>query len=136
MFKKAFSVFFLCFLFVSLLAGATSHVKSKYMFIKELNATITAYSNDPISINVPKWRDGKTATGVIAKKGICAADWKKYPVGTIMYIPNYGICEVQDRGSAIKGKKKIDVFVDSYEEAIEWGVQKQPVYVLKITKGI
>ncbi|MCK5021358.1 MAG: 3D domain-containing protein [Candidatus Peribacteraceae bacterium] len=96
----------------------------------KVNLKVTAYSNDPISINNPKWRDGLTATGVKAAKGIVAADWTIFPPGTILYIPGYGEAIVYDRGSAVKGYH-IDVFLPSRKEALKWGVKTTDAYVIK-----
>lgn len=66
---------------------------------------------------------GQTAAGTKAKPGTIAADTKRYPFGTIMYIPGYGYGRVEDRGSAIKGEK-IDLFFKSHQQALEWGRQR------------
>jgi 3D (Asp-Asp-Asp) domain-containing protein len=92
----------------------------------------TGYSNDPYSINVPKWRDGLTATNTLARVGIAAADWRLYPPGTMFYVPGYGVTVVEDRGSAVIGEH-LDLFFDTYEEAIEWGVRSKQVYHIVMT---
>jgi 3D (Asp-Asp-Asp) domain-containing protein len=63
---------------------------------------------------------GITASGVKAKKGTIAADIRRYPYGTKMYVPGYGWGEVQDIGSAIKGDH-IDIFFPSKKDAVNWG---------------
>ncbi len=55
------------------------------------------------------------------KDGTIAADTKYYPFGTRMYVPGYGWGVVADRGGAIKGPKRIDLFFDSHQQALEWG---------------
>ena len=67
--------------------------------------------------------------------GTIAADTKYYPFGTIMYIPGYGKGVVEDRGSAIKGPKRIDVFFDSHRRAQKWGRQKLKVKI-KVKRGL
>ena len=44
------------------------------------------------------------------RKGTIAADTAHYPFGTKMYIPGYGWGVVEDRGSAIKGPNRLDIF--------------------------
>jgi hypothetical protein len=44
---------------------------------------------------------GITATGTRARRGTIAADPLRYPYGTIMYIPGYGLGRVEDCGGAI-----------------------------------
>jgi len=73
---------------------------------------------------------GYCADGTEAKYGTIAADISRYPFGTIMYVPGYGWGEVHDVGSSIKGNH-IDVFFDSHEEALQWGVKKLKIQVYK-----
>ncbi len=94
------------------------------------NVKLTGYSNDPISINVPEWLDGRTATDTLARRGVCAADWRIFPVGTVLVVPGYGHCRVEDRGSAVKGAH-LDLFFDSYKEARAWGVKYATVEVIR-----
>jgi 3D (Asp-Asp-Asp) domain-containing protein len=65
----------------------------------------------------------------LPRKGTIAADTDYYPVGTVMRIPGYGYGVVEDRGSAIKGPDRIDVFIDSHSRALEWGRQNLPVEI-------
>ena len=94
-----------------------------------VRARVTAYSNDPISINVPAWRDGKTATMTTARLGVAAADWRIFPPGTRVFIPGYGEAVVEDRGGRVKGLH-FDVFTDTYDEARQWGSRVMTVYVI------
>ncbi len=71
---------------------------------------------------------GITANGTKARKGTIAADTRKYPFGTIMYIEGYGYGRVEDRGGAIKGQH-IDLFFRTHKQAIEWGRQKKRIKV-------
>ena len=94
---------------------------------------LTAYSTDDISINVPKWRDNKTATNKSVKRGMVAADWTIFPPGTKLYIPGYGMAVVEDRGGAVKGKH-IDLFMETRKEALKWGVKHKEVIVIEMGK--
>ncbi len=68
---------------------------------------------------------GRTASGVYAEEGrTIAADTSRYPFGTVIDVPGYGMGRVEDRGSAIQGER-LDVFFDD----LEWGVRKLPVTV-------
>lgn len=71
---------------------------------------------------------GMTASGVKAKKGTIAADPKRFPFGTVMYIPGYGYGRVEDRGRSAQGNK-IDLFFKKHKEALRWGVQIKKVKV-------
>lgn len=64
------------------------------------------------------------------RHGTIAADTDFYPFGTSMLIPGYGWGEVEDRGSAINGPGKIDLYYHSHNEALKWGRQKLQVVVV------
>ena len=85
---------------------------------------VTAYC--PCQKCCGDYADGITACGYKISQGdvFVAAD-KKYPFGTEMFIPGYGHGEavkVLDRGGVIRGNR-LDVFFNSHEEALEWGVR-------------
>lgn len=64
-----------------------------------------------------------------------AADPKVFPIGTVLYIPDYGYGVVADTGGAIKGKK-IDLYFDSLDQVYkEWGKKTLDVYVVKRGSG-
>jgi 3D (Asp-Asp-Asp) domain-containing protein len=46
-----------------------------------------------------------------------------------MYVPGYGWGTVEDRGGAIKGPNRIDIFYDSHTEALQWGRRKVHVTI-------
>lgn len=61
--------------------------------------------------------------------GTIAADTRYYPFGTRMYVPGYGWGVVEDRGSAIKGPNRIDLFFSSHREALHWGRRRIQVTI-------
>ncbi len=65
----------------------------------------------------------------LPRDGTIAADTKYYPFGTRMFIEGYGWGKVEDRGSAIKGPKRIDLYFDSHQDALEWGRKTVPVEI-------
>ena len=67
---------------------------------------------------------------LLPQKGTIAADTTYYPFGTRMYIPGYGWGVVEDRGGAIKGPTRIDLFFESHQEALEWGRKKVWVKII------
>ncbi len=71
---------------------------------------------------------GMTASGTMARKGTIAADPKRYPFGTIMYVDGYGYGRVEDVGGAIKGEH-IDLYFYTHDEARRWGRQAKTVKV-------
>ena len=98
--------------------------KDKFYYL-----TATAYYPGP-ECTYP-FDDGFTATGDIAGKGSIAIDPVNGPLklGQRVYVMGYGEGVANDVGSAIKGWK-IDLCFDTYEEAIEWGVQLVKVYII------
>ncbi len=79
------------------------------------------------------WTGNKTATGVYPRIGTLAVDPKLIPYGTLVYIPGYGYGRAEDTGgfkSSAKGYW-IDLYMDSYNECINWGRRNIKVYILK-----
>ena len=58
-----------------------------------------------------------------------AVDPNVIPLGTKLYVKGYGYGIAQDTGGAIKGNK-IDVFFNTTEECINWGVKTVEVTIL------
>lgn len=81
---------------------------------------------------------GITYSGIEVKRDLystIAADLSVYPLGTILYIPDYGYGVVTDKGGAIKGNK-IDLFFDTVEDVYaQWGKKELEVYVIKEGDG-
>jgi 3D (Asp-Asp-Asp) domain-containing protein len=73
---------------------------------------------------------GVCADGTKARRGTIAADTDFYPFGTQIYVPGYGVGAVHDRGSAIKGMHRLDLFFRSHDDAKEWGRQELTVVLL------
>ncbi len=81
---------------------------------------------------------GITYSGIKVKRDLystIAADLSVFPLGTILYIPDYGYGVVTDIGGAIKGNK-IDLYFDTVDEVYsEWGKKEIEVYVVKKGNG-
>ena len=82
--------------------------------------------------NRPHDESGKpiiyTANGSVAQQGVTiAADTSVLPFGTIVLIDGQEHI-VQDRGGAIKDNR-IDVYFESHEEALQFGVQYKEVFM-------
>ncbi|AET65800.1 hypothetical protein Desor_0042 [Desulfosporosinus orientis DSM 765] len=69
-----------------------------------------------------------TATGVPVGKGIIAVDPRVIPLGKKVYVEGYGSARALDTGGSIKGNR-IDLYMDSKQEALSWGVRTVTVYV-------
>lgn len=81
---------------------------------------------------------GITYSGVKVKRDLystIAADLNVFPLGTILYIPDYGYGVVADIGGAIKGNK-IDLYFNTVEEVYnQWGKREVEVYVIQEGNG-
>ena len=74
--------------------------------------------------------NGITASGMLAERGVVAVDTDVIPLGTRLYIPGYGMAIAGDTGGAINGER-IDLCMESYGEAMEFGRRWVKVYVLE-----
>ena len=73
---------------------------------------------------------GITATGIPATYGVAAVDPSVIPLGSRLYIPGYGEAIAADTGGAIYGYR-IDLCMESYSEAMNFGRRNVTVYVLR-----
>ncbi|WOV89233.1 3D domain-containing protein [Sporosarcina oncorhynchi] len=93
----------------------------------EMTVTATAYTA------YCKGCSGTTATGIDLRSNperkVIAVDPSIIPLGTRVWVEGYGEAIAGDVGGAIKGHK-IDVFIPSYESAMQWGVKKVKIKVL------
>ena len=71
---------------------------------------------------------GRTAAGTKATAGRTVAASSQFAFGTQLNIGGH-VYTVEDRGGAINGNK-IDIFVNSHAEALQWGVRYLPVNVV------
>jgi 3D (Asp-Asp-Asp) domain-containing protein len=80
------------------------------------------------SLNDPGQGTGSlTALGTQAGPGQVAVDPAVIPLGTEIWIPNYGLARATDTGGAIRGNH-IDLCFGARDEAIEWGIRTETVY--------
>jgi 3D (Asp-Asp-Asp) domain-containing protein len=71
---------------------------------------------------------GRTSSGAEARHGTLAADTARYPYGTLVEVPGYGLGRVEDTGSAIRGDH-LDLWFDDHEKARQWGRQRKLVKI-------
>lgn len=81
---------------------------------------------------------GITFSGINVKRDLystIAADLTVFPLGTILYIPDYGYGVVTDKGGAIKGNK-IDLYFHTVEDVYaQWGKKELDIYIIKQGNG-
>lgn len=71
---------------------------------------------------------GITATGTKAGHGTVAVDPSVIPLGSVVYIPQYGQAIAADTGGAIKGNR-IDLCMETYSECYDFGRRDVEVFV-------
>ncbi|TWH45573.1 3D domain-containing protein [Sporomusa sp. KB1] len=99
-------------------------------FQKVIDVKATAYA--PGAHDNDQWGD-KTFLGTTVRPGIVAVDPDVIPLGSRVYIKypdgtgHYAVAE--DTGGAIKGNR-IDVALDSVDEAYDFGIKNAKIYML------
>jgi 3D (Asp-Asp-Asp) domain-containing protein len=83
-------------------------------------------------------KGARGASGGICKPGMVAVDPKIIPYGTKMYITStdgkhvYGYAIANDTGgSLLQGKILVDLFMNSYDECVQWGAHQVNIYILE-----
>ena len=98
---------------------------SKYISLGEFK--LTAYCD--CSTCCGKWSGSPTASGEMPRANhTIAVDTSVIPFGTEVVI-NGNVYVAEDTGSAIKGNK-IDIYMSSHEEALDFGVQYAEVLIV------
>jgi 3D (Asp-Asp-Asp) domain-containing protein len=81
---------------------------------------------------------GITFSGVKVKRDLystIAADTFVFPIGSVLFIPEYGFGVVADTGSAIIGDR-IDLYYDTVHDVYtEWGKKTLDVYLIQKGEG-
>lgn len=96
-------------------------------FTKAIEVKCTAYTAGHDGV------DTCTATGTTVRRGVVAVDKRVIPLGSTLYVDvqsdayQYGMAYAEDTG--IRGEK-LDLYMDSYEECIQFGVRKAVAYIL------
>lgn len=85
-----------------------------------ITATSTAYTHT----------GHRTASGIKPYRGVVSVDPRVIPLGTKLFVENYGPAIALDTGGDMKGNR-IDVFFDTREEALSWGRRSVKVRVLE-----
>lgn len=65
----------------------------------------------------------------IPRRGTIAADTVYYPLGTRMNVEGWGKGIVDDRGGAIKGPDRLDLFFSSHAKCNAWGKRRVNVEI-------
>ncbi len=106
----------------------TAATNSDEVTAKEISVTATAYTASCEGCS------GITATGINLIENpnakVISVDPNVIPLGSKVYVEGYGNAVAGDTGGSIKGNK-IDIFIPTKEEAIQWGSKTVKVKVLE-----
>lgn len=101
---------------------------------KRVTMNVSAYTASTCGKKPTDPGYGITSSGAVATAWRTIAAGKGYPIGTVIYIPyfasqpNGGWFVVQDRGGAISNSR-LDVYMDTYQECINFGRRNLECYV-------
>ncbi|MEH7127691.1 3D domain-containing protein [Neobacillus drentensis] len=112
---------------IKLTSSTTSKETKKVKETKEITVKATAYTASCEGCS------GITKTGINIKdnpqKKVIAVDPSVIPLGSKVYVEGFGEAIAADTGGAIKGKR-IDIFIPSEQDALDFGVKKLKVTIL------
>nr|WP_066248971.1 3D domain-containing protein [Neobacillus drentensis] len=112
---------------IKLTSSTRSKETKKVKETKEITVKATAYTASCEGCS------GITKTGINIKdnpeKKVIAVDPSVIPLGSKVYVEGFGEAIAADTGGAIKGKR-IDIFIPSERDALEFGVKKLKVTIL------
>lgn len=100
-----------------------------YNYSEEMNYTAVMAMEATAYLPTDGDGAGITALGIPATYGVVAVDPSVIPLGSRVYIPGYGMAIAADTGGAIVGYC-IDLCMESYAEAMNFGRRVVTVYVL------
>ena len=95
---------------------------------KTVEVTVTAFCHCSKCCGI--YADGITASGVPVEEGVTIAASRAIPFGTKLEIEGVGVRVVQDR-LAMKYDSRIDIYFDSHQKALEFGIKKLKVRVVQ-----
>ena len=115
----------------SLLGTLTDVTAPDFHYVRRLRMEATAYTAGYSCTGKhpddPWYRI--TASGREVEHGVVAVDRNVIPLGTRLYVENYGFAIAADVGGAIRGYK-IDLFMEDWDDAIRFGRRNLYVWVL------
>ena len=111
-----------------------------------LNKSATAQSRtrEKVPVTATAYSSGAKCNGAWAQRNAvggrlksgqvtsAAADWSRFPLGTKFKVVETGkVYEVDDYGSAMVGKDKVDLFHTSYRDVYRWGVRSVTLEIIE-----
>jgi 3D (Asp-Asp-Asp) domain-containing protein len=121
--------------FAAFLARDMSPYSARQVVATGYSAGIESTGKSPSHPNYGITYSGVKVRREPAALSTIAADPSVFPLGSVLYIPGYGLGIVADTGSAIKGDK-IDLYFATKDQVYkEWGKKNVQVYVIMQGQG-
>lgn len=102
--------------------------------VTKINAKVTAYAphDNKSGICALNNNNPRTSLGQVPNRGIIAVDPQRIPYGSKVFIPDIGIVIAGDTGYNLRKYNgvAIDVYFNTHEDALKWGVKYLEVKVL------
>ena len=114
------------------LGALTDPTAPDFHYVRHLRMEATAYTSG-YSCTGKRPGDpwyGITASGMRVRHGVVAVDRNVIPLGTMLYVENYGFAIAADVGGAIRGNK-IDLCMYNIEDARRFGRRHVNVWILE-----
>ena len=83
---------------------------------------------------IVKTKRGKKRVVVTVKPqiGSAAADWSRWPAGTVFRLISTGqVYKIDDYGWALAGRNTIDLYMPTPNEMNKWGARSEPIQILR-----
>lgn len=109
------------------------NAKTVYKVTKMGTYKVTAYSGNTGSTY------GASGKTLVPEKMVAASS--EFPFGTMLYIKGVGIVTVEDRFDEShewftdNEGMVLDIYLDSYTEACEWGLEERSVYLVEVCEA-
>ncbi len=111
------------------LMGKAGYAPSRSGFERSKVLTMSATAYDPGAESNGGYA-GQTRTGMKAQFGIVAVDPRVIPLGTLVFVENYGFAIAADTGGAIKGNR-IDLCFNDKNYVNQFGRKQVKVHIFK-----
>ena len=109
--------------------------QSDYRRASYTPAAIQPFSMEPKrTTKVVKTKHGKKRVVVVTKPqiGSAAADWSRWPVGTVFRLLSTGqVYRIDDYGWALAGRNTIDLYMPTRSAMNAWGARQEGIQILR-----
>ena len=109
--------------------------QSDYRRASYTRAALEPFSMEPTrTTKVVKTKHGKKRVAIVTKPqiGSAAADWSRWPAGTVFRPPATGqVYKIDDYGWALAGRNTIDLYMPTRSAMNAWGAREEGIQILR-----